>query len=84
MIGAIDGEAMLHETCAWAAINTGTGNLGGLAEMAALLADRFAALPGEIELVEPAPVTATRTPAGPLLTNTPVMAKRDAGLANLA
>ena len=54
----IDAEAMLHETCAWAAINSGTGNLAGLGEVAGKLADAFAALPGAIELVDPAPVTA--------------------------
>lgn len=54
----IDGEAMLRQTCEWAAINSGTGNLAGLAEVAARLADGFAALPGAITLVEPAPVTA--------------------------
>ena len=53
-----DAAAMLRETCAWAAINSGTGNLAGLAEVAGRLADAFSALPGEIELVEPAPVTA--------------------------
>ena len=54
----IDAAAMLRETGAWAAINSGTGNLPGLAEVAGRLADAFSALPGEIELVEPAPVTA--------------------------
>lgn len=39
----------------WAAINSGTGNLAGLAEVAALLADAFSVLPGEIKLVDPAP-----------------------------
>jgi glutamate carboxypeptidase len=56
--GRIDGEAMLRQTCEWAAVNSGTGNLTGLAEVAGTLADAFAALPGEVELVEPAPVTA--------------------------
>jgi glutamate carboxypeptidase len=55
---AIDGDAMLAQTRAWSAINTGTGNLEGLARQAGVLADAFAALPGEVELVEPAPVTA--------------------------
>ncbi len=55
---AIDGAAMLEQARAWSAVNTGTGNLAGLADQAALLADAFAALPGEVELVEPAPVTA--------------------------
>lgn len=58
MIEAIDGEAMLAETRSWSAINTGTSNIEGLARQAALLADAFSALPGEIELVEPATVTA--------------------------
>jgi glutamate carboxypeptidase len=38
----------------WAAINSGTGNLAGLAEVAALLAEAFSALPGEIRFVDPA------------------------------
>ena len=39
----------------WAAVNSGTGNLAGLATMAGLLADAFAVLPGPLALVEPAP-----------------------------
>ena len=54
----IDGAAMLRETCDWAAINSGTGNLAGLAQVASRLADTFSALPGAVALVEPAPVTA--------------------------
>jgi glutamate carboxypeptidase len=38
----------------WAAINSGTGNLSGLAQVAALLADAFAILPGPVTLVDPA------------------------------
>jgi len=57
LLEPIDGQAMLAETQAWSAINTGTANLAGLAEQAALLADAFAALPGEVRLVDPAPVT---------------------------
>ena len=55
---SIDGEAMLRQTCDWAAINSCTGNLAGLAEVAGRLADAFAALPGTVELVDPAPVSA--------------------------
>ena len=40
----------------WAAINTGTGNLAGLARQADLLADAFAVLPGAVELIAPDPV----------------------------
>ncbi len=54
----IDAAAMLRETCEWAAINSGTGNLAGLGEVAGKLADAFSSLPGAIELVEPGPVTA--------------------------
>jgi glutamate carboxypeptidase len=55
---SIDQAAMLARTERWCAINSGTGNLEGLARQAEALADAFAALPGEIGLREPAPVTA--------------------------
>lgn len=58
LISAIDGAPMLAQVRAWSAINTGTRNQAGLAEQAGVLADAFAALPGEVELVDPAPVTA--------------------------
>jgi glutamate carboxypeptidase len=58
-------EQMLIDTAAsqpmraqveqWAAINSGTGNLEGLAKVAGLLADAFSALPGDLRLVDPAP-----------------------------
>ena len=47
---------ILARTEAWVAINSGTRNLAGLAEMAAALADAFSTLPGDLTLVEPAPV----------------------------
>ena len=43
---------------AWAAINSGTGNLAGLKTVAGQLADAFAVLPGTVLLEEPARVTA--------------------------
>jgi glutamate carboxypeptidase len=55
---AIDAAAMLAQVQAWSAINTGTANLEGLAKQAAALAEAFSALPGRVELVDPAPVTA--------------------------
>jgi glutamate carboxypeptidase len=58
LTAAIDADAMLAQASAWSAINTGTGNLEGLAKQAGVLADAFAALPGKVELVEPGPVTA--------------------------
>lgn len=51
-------EPMLAQVEQWAAVNSGSRNLAGLARVADMLADAFAALPGEIELVEPAPVQA--------------------------
>ena len=47
---------MLAQVERWVAVNSGTRNLDGLATMAGLLADAFAALPGELALAEPAPV----------------------------
>jgi glutamate carboxypeptidase len=49
---------MLDQVRAWAAVNSGSRNLDGLARMAALLAEEFAALPGELTLEEAAPVEA--------------------------
>ncbi len=56
--GTIDAGAMLAQVQAWSAVNTGTANLAGLAEQADMLADAFGVLPGTVELVDPAPVTA--------------------------
>ncbi|MDE2562447.1 MAG: hydrolase [Sphingomonadales bacterium] len=56
-----DAVAMLAEVQAWSAINTGTGNLPGLEQQAAALADAFSALPGEIALRDPAPVEVVGT-----------------------
>ncbi len=54
---------MLAHVLDWAAINSGSANLTGLARMAQLLGDAFAVLPGEVRLIEPAPVSAI-DPAG--------------------
>jgi len=53
----IDQAAMLAQTERWSAINSGTGNLAGLARQAHELADAFCALPGEISLRDAAPVS---------------------------
>jgi glutamate carboxypeptidase len=47
---------MLAQVEAWAAMNSGTRNLAGLATMAGVLGDAFASLPGQITLVDPTPV----------------------------
>src|SRR3954462_13923053 len=51
-------EPMLERVEAWARVNSGSHHLEGLARMAALLAEAFAALPGPLDLLEPAPVEA--------------------------
>ncbi|MFM2301923.1 MAG: hypothetical protein RLZZ84_1659 [Pseudomonadota bacterium] len=58
LLATLDSAPMLAQVQAWSALNTGTGNLAGLAEQARLLSEAFAALPGEIRLEPPAPVTA--------------------------
>ncbi|MEO7177467.1 MAG: hypothetical protein ABIW83_01350, partial [Allosphingosinicella sp.] len=57
------GEPMLAQVEAWAAVNSGSHNLPGLDRIAGLLADSFAALPGETVLREAAPVDSV-TPSG--------------------
>jgi glutamate carboxypeptidase len=52
----VERAPILARTLDWAAVNSGTGNIAGVTAMAGHLADAFAALPGEIRLVEPAPV----------------------------
>lgn len=53
----IDSETMLAQVIDWSKINTGTANLDGLARQIDVLAEAFSALPGEIEYIDPAPVT---------------------------
>ena len=45
-------QPMLAQVERWAAINSGTRNLAGLAAMAGELADAFSALPGDLTLVD--------------------------------
>lgn len=58
VLETIDQSEMLSQVESWAMINSGSGNLAGLARTAGLLRDAFAALPGEVRLVDPAPVDA--------------------------
>ncbi|HEV2043289.1 MAG TPA: hydrolase [Sphingomicrobium sp.] len=51
-------DAMLGQVEAWAAVNSGSRNLPGLARVAAKIGDAFAVLPGEMRLVDPTPVDA--------------------------
>lgn len=65
LVESIAETPMRGQVLAWVAINSGTGNLAGLAAMATQLAEAFAVLPGTVTLAEPAPVE-TVTPAGDL------------------
>lgn len=56
----IEHDPMLAQVQHWAATNSGSGNLEGLKATAAMLADGFAALPGDIDLKQPAPVERVR------------------------
>ncbi len=58
LLDALDASPMLSQVQQWSAINSGTRNLAGLAAQADALAEAFGVLPGTIELIEPAPVTA--------------------------
>jgi len=49
-------EPMLDQVLDWAAVNSGSKNLGGLERMADVLTDAFAALPGALRLEAPEPV----------------------------
>jgi glutamate carboxypeptidase len=55
LIEPIEQGNLLAHTLAWSAINSGTGNLAGLAVIADLLAAAFATLPGAVALVDPEP-----------------------------
>jgi len=66
LVERIDADAMLGQVQRWCAINSGTSNLTGLAQQAAELANAFAVLPGEIQLVEPAPVEAVDSAGNPV------------------
>lgn len=58
LVDRIDQAAMLRQVETWAAVNSGTRNLAGVARMATLLGDAFSPLPGTITLVEAEPVQA--------------------------
>lgn len=56
LVEGVEPAPILAHTLAWAEINSGSGNLAGLKDVAGELANAFAALPGEVRLVDPAPV----------------------------
>lgn len=55
-----DAATMLAQVERWAAVNSGSRNPDGLAQMAQMLVEAFATLGGDVQLVDPAPVEAVR------------------------
>ncbi len=56
VLETIQPQPMLEQVQSWSAVNSGSGNLDGLAVTAKMLAEAFSALPGEVALVDPEPV----------------------------
>lgn len=56
-LDGVDPDALVARAVSWCAINSGSRNLPGVAEVGARLADAMAALPGEVEVLPLAPVT---------------------------
>lgn len=56
IVDAAKAAPMLQQVEQWAAINSGSRNLPGLARMAAILADAFSVLPGAITLLDAPPI----------------------------
>ncbi len=57
LVARVDQAVMLTQVEHWAAVNSGTTNLTGLSVVATMIADAFAILPGDAELVDPGPET---------------------------
>ncbi|MET0250875.1 MAG: hydrolase [Novosphingobium sp.] len=66
LVAGLDAAAMLAQVEAWSAIPSGTGNLPGLAAQAVALAHALAVLPGEPELIAPAPVQTIAADGSPV------------------
>lgn len=56
VLDTLNHSQMLDQVQQWAAVNSGSANLSGLAKTAAMLADAFSDLPGDIQLIAPEPV----------------------------
>lgn len=67
LLEAAAAAPMLTQVQEWAAINSGSRNLAGLAAMAGRLADAFAVLPGMLTLAEPTPVESVAADGTPRL-----------------
>lgn len=51
-------DVMLQQTLEWAAINSGSRNLAGLASVGSAIGDALSALPGDLHWIDPTPVEA--------------------------
>jgi glutamate carboxypeptidase len=60
MLERLEMPPMLSQVQAWSAINSGSGNLAGLATTAEMLADAFTSLPGDVNLHTPVTVDRVR------------------------
>jgi glutamate carboxypeptidase len=60
MLERLEMPPMLGQVQAWSAINSGSGNLVGLAQTAHFLADAFSVLPGAVNLSSPVEVDRVR------------------------
>lgn len=56
VLETIHQQSMLEQVQSWSAVNSGSGNLDGLAVTAKMLGDAFSVLPGDIAFVAPEPV----------------------------
>ena len=56
VLDTIDQQPMLDQVQTWATVNSGSGNLDGLAATARMLVTAFSVLPGEVTLVDAEPV----------------------------
>ena len=56
VLDTIHQQPMLDQVQTWAAVNSGSGNLDGLAATARMLVSAFSVLPGEVTLVDADPV----------------------------
>ncbi len=55
ILATIEMEPMLAQVQQWAAVNSGSANLKGLAQTAAMLSDAFSILPGKLTLLDAMP-----------------------------
>ena len=67
LIAPVERAPIEARTLDWAAVNSGTTNIDGLATMAGKLADAFAALPGEVRLDDPAAVEKVDAKGNPVV-----------------